>query len=463
MGPASAKKEVLSQMFLAGVDVCRLNFSHGSYEDHLATMRLIREINSEYNINVAILCDLQGPKIRIGELKKEFLNLVEGETIHFTTNKKKASDEYLFITYQNFPNDVVAGEQILLDDGKLVMEVVSTNQIDEVEAKIIHGGKLFPKKGVNLPNTKISLPCLTEKDLRDFEFIIQHDPDWIALSFVRDAEDINELRKLINDKNSFAKIIAKIEKPQALENIDEIIDASDAIMIARGDLGVEVPIEDMPIAQKDITKRCHVKSKPVIIATQIMESMMESPQPTRAEINDVANAVMDGASALMLSGETSVGKFPVKVIENMQKIIRKVENNMDIFHIGHEPNPKSNTFISDSVCKSAVTMSQLIDAKAIVGMTVSGYTAFQLASWRPKAFIFIFSGNKRLLSQLSLVWGVRGYYYDNFISTDITIDQVNKILSEKGYLNKGDLIVNTASMPIDDRGRTNAMKISVCQ
>ena len=448
-------------MVQEGVDVCRLNFSHGTYDQHLAVINTIRRINKEYGLHVSILCDLQGPKIRVGSLPDGPIELIDGEEFILTTNPENQKENATYLTYPEFAKDVNPGNKILLDDGKLALEVVSTNSTDEVITKVLHGGMLHPNKGVNLPNTRISLPCLTEKDLKDLEFILEHEPDWIALSFVRESYDILALRQILESKQSFAKIIAKIEKPQALENIDKIISETDAIMIARGDLGVEVPIEELPMAQKGIVKKCLAESKPVIIATQIMESMISSPQPTRAEINDVANAVLDGADALMLSGETSVGKFPVEVIKNMQKIIRKVEETSDIFNSINEPSHDSPTFLSDALCKNAVDTSAIVKAKAIVGMTVSGYTAFKLSSFRPKAYVFIFSGNRRFLSQLGLIWGVRGFYYDKYQSTDQTIIDVNKDLVDKGFVEAGDLVINTASMPIQERSRTNTLKISI--
>ncbi|MGB0431182.1 MAG: pyruvate kinase, partial [Bacteroidia bacterium] len=387
IGPASSSEEILTKMFMEGVDVCRLNFSHGAHEEHLRVMDTIRKINKEYDLNVSILCDLQGPKIRVGVLDREYIDLVEGEKFCFTTTKEKEKEGVVHITYQNFAQDVSQGDKVLLDDGKLVLRVTDTNRIDMVETEVIHGGPLYPKKGVNLPSTKISLPCLTEKDLKDLDFILDHQPDWIALSFVRESYDIIALKQILEARHCSAKIIAKIEKPQALENIDDIIDVTDAIMIARGDLGVEVPMEELPMAQKSIVSKCLVKSKPVIIATQIMESMISSPQPTRAEINDVANAVLDGADALMVSGETSVGKFPVNVIRTMQKIINKVENQSTIYEKNVDLVKDSNTFLSDALCKTAVGTSIGSHARAIVSMTVSGYTAFKISSFRPKANI----------------------------------------------------------------------------
>ncbi|MCB0737883.1 MAG: pyruvate kinase, partial [Bacteroidetes bacterium] len=447
IGPSSSDKETLLKMIAEGLDVCRLNFSHGEYEQHQKVVEVIKEINRENGLNIATLFDLQGPKIRIGTLTQEFIEIKRGDELFFTTNKQLEHQEnYLFITYKNFAKDVASDDKILLDDGKIIMKVVESNGEDLVKAVVLHGDRIYPKKGVNLPNTEISLPCLTEKDLADLDFIVTQYPDCIALSFVRKASDIDELRAILESKNSNSKIIAKIEKPQALENIDEIIAATDAVMIARGDLGVEVPMEELPLTQKAIVKKCLQQAKPVIIATQIMESMVSSPQPTRAEINDAANAVLDGADALMLSGETSVGKFPIHVIRTMQRIIKKVEDSSTIFSKGDVQISKASpTYISDALCKHAARLSEETNAKAIVGMTVSGYTAFQISRHRPKAFIFVFSQEKKILSQISLVWGARGYQYNNYESTDRTMDDVNAMLKNRGLVEKGDLVINTAS------------------
>lgn len=461
IGPASSDKEVLEQMIKEGVDVCRLNFSHGSHEQHADVISTIREINHENELHVSILCDLQGPKIRVGELEEDYVELIDGNVIGLTTDQSKESYHNLYINYEQFPKDVKKGDRILLDDGKLELKVVSSDSDSQVKAEVIHGGRLLPKKGVNLPSTEISLPCLTPKDLVDLEFALKNDADWIALSFVRKADDIRELKEIIRQRGRQSKVIAKIEKPQAIENIDEIIDATDAIMIARGDLGVEVPMEELPLLQKKIVKKCLAKGRPVIIATQMMESMIISPSPTRAEINDVANAVMDGADTLMLSGETSVGKYPATVIHSMQKIIQRLERQLKDYQKKRVLDYDSPTFLSDALCKNAVTVADGVNAKAIVGMTHSGYTAYQLSRHRPHAPIFIFSANRALLSQLSLVWGVRCYYYNKYVSTDQTFEDVNQLLRKLGFVEEGEVIVNTASMPIHEKHRTNAIKISV--
>ncbi|RZJ64705.1 MAG: pyruvate kinase, partial [Flavobacterium sp.] len=447
LGPASAKPDVLYSMFNAGLDVCRLNFSHGSQADHQEVLDTIRSINKKYNYNVGILADLQGPKIRIGTVKDGGIHLVNGAKTVITTQECVGNEERIYITYENFPQDVKAGEIILLDDGKLQMRVIETNYKDEVVCEIVHGGILTSRKGVNLPNTKVSIPSLTPEDRNNLEFVLENDVEWIGLSFVRNAEDIIELKDIIKARGKTARVVAKIEKPEAIANIDEIIAVSDAIMVARGDLGVEMPMEEVPLLQKMIVKKCRAASKPVIIATQMLESMITTPRPTRAEVNDVANSVLDGADAVMLSGETSVGEFPLIVIETMQKIINNIEENNYSFHVEKYLNKSSKSFLSDAVCDSACFLAKQTNAVGIVSMTSSGYTAFELSSHRPQAPIFIFTSNKTILNTLSLIWGVRGFFYDKFETTDDTIADVNDVLKKNKLIKKGDIIINSASIP----------------
>lgn len=461
LGPASANPEVLYSMFNAGLDVCRLNFSHGSQADHQKVLDTIRSINKKYKYHVGILADLQGPKIRIGTVKDGGIHLVNGKRTTITTKECVGNEDRIYITYENFPKDVKSGEIILLDDGKLQMKVVETNYKDEVLCEIVHGGILTSRKGVNLPNTKVSIPSLTTEDRKNLEFVLQNDVEWIGLSFVRNAMDIIELKDIIKARGKSARVIAKIEKPEAIANIDEIIAVSDGIMVARGDLGVEMPMEEVPLLQKMIVRKCRAASKPVIIATQMLESMITTPRPTRAEVNDVANSVLDGADAVMLSGETSVGEFPLIVIETMQKIISNIEDNSYPFHPEKFLKPKSESFLSDAVCDSACSLSKQTHAVGIVSMTLSGYTAFEIASHRPQSPIFIFTSNESLLNTLSLIWGVRGFYYDKFESTDNTITEVNEFLKKKKLIKKGDVIINTAAIPMEIKGKTNMLKITV--
>lgn len=462
IGPASADKAVLKEMIIAGVNVCRMNFSHGSYDDHAKVIRNLKEINKDLWVHTAILCDLQGPKLRIGEMENNGVELPAGTELYFTTEKCIGNKERVYITYPQFPKDVRPGEIILLDDGKLMMRVISSNGKDEVKSHVVQGGILSSKKGVNLPNTKISLPCLTDKDKEDLEFALENNVEWIGLSFVRSASDIIELKHIISSKGKKAKVIAKIEKPEALDDIDNIIKEADGLMVARGDLGVEIPMQEVPLIQKMLIKKCLAASKPIIVATQMMESMITNITPTRAEVNDVANSIMDGADAVMLSGETSVGKHPVKVIETVKKIIQNVESYEGIYNHDQVPEDdiRSERFITDSICYNACRLSQRVNAQAIVTMTHSGYTAFKVSSFRPKANIYVFTANHSILNMLSLLWGVRGFYYDKKVSTDHTIADIKYILRKEGMVVDGDLMINIASMPIDENGKSNMLKLS---
>ncbi len=463
VGPACRSYENLLSLVKAGVDVFRLNFSHGSHEDHEEVIKRVTYINEKYGTHIGILADLQGPKLRVGKMEGEGLPIAEGDILTFVNEPCIGNSEKIYMSYEQFAADVNVGERVLVDDGKLVFEVIETNGTDTVKLKVLFGGVLKSNKGVNLPNTKISLPSLTEKDLRDLEYILTQPVHWIALSFVRSAKDIRELRARIDAKGHPAKIIAKIEKPEAVEKLDKIIKASNAIMVARGDLGIEVPMEQLPVIQKTIIKKCIQRARPVIVATQMMDSMITNPSPTRAEITDVANAVLDGTDAVMLSGETSVGRHPVKVVEAMNRIIEETEKMYAIEDHRPVPPKKSRTFLSDVICFNASRTAEEISAKAILGMTSSGYTAFKVSSFRPNAKIYIFSDKMHMLSTLNLCWGVRCYYYDRFTSTDETIQDVTEILKNNGRVLPGDIVVNTGSMPLHRRHRTNMLKITLVE
>ncbi len=460
IGPACSSKETLGKLFEAGIDVCRLNFSHGTHDDHLKVVNNILELNEEFNSNVAILADLQGPKLRIGEVENNFIELVENNEVTFVSEECIGNSGKLYMSYNKFASDVEPGETILLDDGKIQLQVTHTNKNDRVTAKIIHGGGLSSRKGVNLPDTKLSLPSLTGKDINDVNFILQHEVDWIALSFVRSAVDILNLKEIIKKNKKHAKVIAKIEKPEALNDLDNIIDVSDAIMIARGDLGVEVPYDRVPLIQKQIVNRCIIHVKPVIIATQMLESMIGNFRPTRAEANDVANAVFDSADTLMLSGETSVGEYPVESIKAMQRVIDYAEGKEFVLKHDSLPDCVSPTFIADSVCYNACKMADLTNAKAIITFTHSGATALKIASCRPKANIFVFTSNKPLIRKLSLVWGVWAFYLKHEDHVNHAITHTNDILKSKGYIKDNDVVVHVGSIPMKERGKTNMMKIS---
>lgn len=459
IGPASSSKEMLRALVKEGVDVFRLNFSHGKHEDKKVIIDLVREINAEMNTNIALLIDLQGPKIRVNEVEPN-VELKQGQELIITTRELVGNNEIVSTSYKNLPNDVNEGEKILIDDGKIELKVLEVRDIDVV-TQVVYGGPLTSRKGINLPNTRVSAPSLTEKDLRDLEFGMKEDVNWVALSFVRKAQDIIELRAILDKNKSNARIVAKIEKPEALENIDAIIEETDAIMVARGDLGVEVWMEEVPIIQKKLIEKCNIASKPVIVATQMMESMIENPRPTRAEASDVANAVMDGADALMLSAETAAGKYPIEVIRSMVRTITSIEKQPGIYYKYRPVDPESPIFVHDSLILAACKLAEEVGAKAIVGMTQSGYTAFQSSSHRPDTNIFAFTGNKSILNTMNLVWGTRAYYYDKQTTTDETIADIEEVLKKDGHLTKGDIFISLASMPIKARNRTNMMKINV--
>ena len=461
LGPACSTKEVIKKMIDAGVNVFRVNFSHADYTDVSERIQMIRELNDEFGYTTSILGDLQGPKLRVGVMKEDVV-VSKGDIITFTTAEDiLGTASRVYMNYKEFPKDVNPGERILLDDGKLIFEVTKTDKNTEVEAVVVQGGPLRSKKGVNLPNTKVSLPALTEKDIRDAIFAIENKVDWIALSFVRTPKDLEDLQDLIA-KHSDHKIpiIAKIEKPEAVENIDKIVAFCDGLMVARGDLGVEVPAEEVPLIQKKLIHRAKTARIPVIVATQMMETMITSLTPTRAEVNDVANSVMDGADAVMLSGETSVGNYPVEVIETMTRIIESVEDSPLIKVPISQPQIKNSRYITKSICYHAAQMADTINAKAITTLTNSGYTAFQISAWRPKSHILVFTSNRRILTQLNLLWGVRAYFYDKLVSTDDTIEDINTICQEKKYVKKGDMVVNLAAMPIVAKGMVNTLRVS---
>ena len=460
IGPATRNRQVLEQMIHEGVDVCRINCSHDTHEEHLKTIQFIHELNEELGSHVAILADLQGPKLRVGEMENDGVMLTGGQEFQFVTTPCTGDTEKAYISYELLPRDVTVGERILVDDGKLCFKVTATNGKDCVKTRVLNAGKLSSRKGVNLPNTNVTLPSLTEKDKVDVQFALDNRVDWIALSFVRKEQDILDLREIVNAHTHNPHLIAKIEKPEALSEIDEIIDAADGIMVARGDLGVEVDFHRVPLIQKDLIKRCIDQSKPVIVATQMMESMISNPTPTRAEANDVANAVLDGADTVMLSGETSVGKYPVETIRNMQMIIDSTETEEFIFHRDRPPLEHQETFLQDSICFNAVRLAEQVNAAAIISLTYSGYTAFKISSHRPRAPIFTFTMNNDLIRHLSLVWGVRTYYFGECGNINDYVEYTEEFLVGQNLLKKGDLVVHVGSIPILSRGKTNMMKLT---
>jgi pyruvate kinase len=465
VGPACDSYEQLLALVKAGVNVFRLNFSHGSHEDKLKIITYIREINKKEPYNIAILGDLQGPKLRVGEIEGGSIDLQNGDDIIFSTEKQMGTKHKVYVSYPNLTTDVQVGERIFLDDGKLEVQVKEIVNDKEIKVTAILGGTLLPKKGVNLPDSALTMPSLTEKDLTDLDFIIDNNLDWVALSFVRTPKDIIELKKIIKDRQSKIKVIGKIEMPEAIKNLRDIIIESDGIMVARGDLGVEVPVEQVPTIQKDIIRKCMHRAKPVIVATQMMESMIDRTKPNRSEVTDVANAVLEGADAVMLSGETATGKYPILVVETMSKIILEVENNTYDYNRDDilAPQPHSPSFLSDAICYSACKLAHDTNAKALIGMTQSGYTGFMLSSYRPQSPLYIFSKEKTLINQLSLSWGVRAFYYGEEESLDdIIFDQID-ILKERGFIKKGDVVVNTGSTPVDLHLPTNVVKVATVE
>lgn len=463
MGPACGNKDTLRKMISEGIDVCRLNFSHGKHEDHQKIIEIIRELNKELNTHVAILADLQGPKLRIGEVENNGVELINGNTLTFTSNECIGTAEKVYMSYKPLPKEVKVGEVILVDDGKLKLEVIETNHKDEVVTKVISGGILSSKKGVNLPNTNISLPSLTEKDIEDANFVLEFDVDWIALSFVRSAKDILKLRDIIDKKEKHTGIISKIEKPEAIEDLDNIIEITDGVMVARGDLGVEIPFEEVPVIQKDIVRKCVTHAKPVIIATQMMESMITNFRPTRAEATDCANAVVEGADALMLSGETSVGKYPVDVIRSMQDVIKATEGKGFGAKYNNKPDLNDIFYLPKAICYNACEMANLTNAKGVVVFTYSGNSAIQVASMRPNSNVFAFSPNPKVMTKLSLVRGLQAFYLREDPLINDAINNVNLILKDAGFVKPGDVMVYVGGIPMMVRGPVNMMKIDVVE
>ena len=461
LGPSSSSKEMIKKLIKSGVDVLRVNFSHATHDEVERIVDDVNDLRKELGSNVTLLGDLQGPKIRIGELEND-IELKKNQSLSICSNLSDSNGiDKIFISYPSFAKDVKPGENILVDDGKLIFKVISTNKKDAVDIKVVQEGVLKPRKGINLPNTKISQPALTEKDIDDAKFAVKKSFDWIALSFVRSKKDVLQLRELIESQCDYhIPIISKIEKPQAIEKIDSIIKVSNGIMVARGDLGIEIPAEEVPLNQKKIVAKCKKRGIPVVIATQMMESMIDSLTPSRAEVNDVANSVMDGADAIMLSGETSMGKYPCEVVKKIGDIIHGVEDSPLIKIPVDLPEIKSDRLITKSICKNAATIANEIGASAICTLTNSGYTGWQISSWRPSALVIVFTSNKKILTQMNLLWGVKGVYYNNFESTDKTVEEVNYLALENKYIKKGDYVINLAAMPIYEKGQVNTLRIT---
>ncbi|MFY0607727.1 MAG: pyruvate kinase [Cyclobacteriaceae bacterium] len=460
IGPASRNKEVLKELIHAGANVFRLNFSHGSHEDHKETIQMVRELNDELGTNIALLQDLQGPKIRVGQVQDGGVPITPGQKLIITTKDMMGTSEKVSTVYEGIVNDVKPGDSILVDDGNIELKTISVSG-DEVLTEVVHGELLKSRKGINLPNSNVSAPSMTEKDIEDLEFAFQFNLEWVALSFVRKASDIVEIKERLKAAGVDTKVIAKVEKPEAISNLEDIVKATDGVMVARGDLGVEVPSENVPLLQKRMVTMCNKAGKPVIIATQMMESMIDNPRPTRAETNDVANAVFDGADALMLSAESASGKFPVRAVQQMTKTIKAMEDeSTSIYSKYHEEDVLSSTRLNDLVVRSACRLSDHVEAKALIGMSKTGYTGYRLAMHRPQAHIIIFTSSKHLQRQMNLVWGVTTYFYERTDNLDDTLNYIEEQLKADGLLEKGDVFINTSGMPAHWEGHTNMMRVS---
>ena len=461
LGPACSSKTMLSKLIVSGVDVFRINFSHADHKEVERIVSDIKDLRTKHNKHVSILGDLQGPKIRLGNVLPDTL-LKKGDNITFSISKiKNGNSDKVTINYTSFPKDVKRGETILVDDGKIILKVEKTDRASNVDLVVVQGGLLSSNKGVNLPSTKISLPALTPKDIKDAKFAAKLGLDWVALSFVRSKNDVLQLREIL-DKSSkeIIPIISKIEKPQAINKMDQILKVSDGLMVARGDLGIEIPAEEVPLYQKILVKKANEARKPIIVATQMMESMIDSLTPSRAEVNDVANSVMDGADCIMLSGETSIGKYPCEVVKKVGTIIAGVEDTQPVTNKFRLPKLSSNRLITKTVCRHAALIANEIKASAVCTLTHSGYTGWQISSWRPNCLVLVFTSNKRILSQLNLLWGVKCIFYNKFQSTDKTVEDVNTLAIKNRYVRKGDVVVNLASMPIKDKGQVNTLRIT---
>lgn len=461
LGPSSNTVEGIEGLLLAGMNVVRINFSHGSHEDHKKSIGYVRQVARKYKYSIPILMDLQGPKIRVGQMKDGGQIIKEGAIVKITTEDLIGDSETIPIDYANLTKDATEGNQILVDDGLLELKIIKKSDT-YLMAKVVVGGLLKSRKGVNLPDVKISMSSLTEKDIADLEFGLDVGVDFVAMSFVRSARDVQDVVSRVRAKNSNAGVIAKIEKPEAVEVIDEIIEEADGIMVARGDLGIEIPSEQVPLVQKKIIERCRIAGKPVITATQMLDSMINNPRATRAESSDVANAVVDGTDAVMLSGETAAGKYPIEAVKTMAKIIRSVEENSDAIYYSlkyKKPDWKEKQVI-ESLAYSCVTLAENVDAKAISTITHSGNTAKRIAKFRPRVPIIAFTESQIVRRQLNLVWGVQSVRLDEIFDTDMSVKMMEEYLVKHGMVNKGDRIIIATGMPLAKRGRTNMIKVS---
>lgn len=461
LGPSTQSASCIKKLIEAGVDGVRLNFSHGNYTFFEKVYDEIDIACKDEETPLAVVIDLQGPKIRIGELIKPEITLAENDTIEITTENIVGNEKIISTSYKPLPQDAEIGNIVLIDDGLIKLKVIEKKQ-NSVVCSVQAGGILKPKKGMNLPGMKLSTESFTEKDRNDILFAIKHRLDFIALSFVRNANDVVSLREWLKSKNAVRPIIAKIEKKEAIDNFDEILKVSDGIMIARGDLGVELPAKDVPVLQKEIIKKCNCIGKLVITATQMLESMIHNPVPTRAEASDVANAVWDGTDAVMLSGETSVGKYPVEAVKMMNDIIRNAEEKISNYHEYVLEIPKSiEANLFDSVGRAVKNISDQINANAIVAFTVEGRTARNLSKFRPKAKIISFTNKFETMNSLNLYWGVASVFSEHIDKEHMAIEEAKKRIKESGHLNSGDLVIFTAGAPYSEKSRANWMRFEI--
>ncbi|MBD3616377.1 MAG: pyruvate kinase [Gracilimonas sp.] len=464
IGPSCNTQEKIEDLLLHGMNVARVNFSHGTHSDHAQVIKNIRKAAKKYKYSIPVLMDLQGPKIRVGQMKDGGQELETGSTIKITAEDVEGTDKIIPIDYKSLIHEAEPGNSILLDDGLLEFKVTEKYP-DSLQAKVVVGGMLKSRKGVNLPNVRISIPSLTEKDIKDLEFGIKQDVDLIALSFVRTAKDVRDIISRVRAAGSQAAIIAKIEKPEALEVIDEIIEEADGIMVARGDLGIEIPTEQVPVVQKMIIEKCRMAGKPVITATQMLDSMITNPRPTRAESSDVANAVLDGTDAVMLSGETAAGAYPMEAVNVMDRICRSIEDNRPQLYnsLGYRKPEWKEKQVIESLAYSCVTIADNVEAKAISTITHSGNTARRIAKFRPQVPIVAFTENQKVRRQLNLIWGVYSVRLDELFDTDQSVKIMEDYLKDNGMVKNGDRIIVATGMPIAKRGRTNMIKVSTIE
>lgn len=459
IGPASESPEMLKKLITAGMNVARLNFSHGDFEEHGNRIKNIRQACQELDKNVAILLDTKGPEIRTGKLKEEPIELVQDELIILTTEEILGDKNRISVTYNDLPGDVSIGSTILIDDGLIGLTVVDIRGT-EIKCRIVNGGQIKSKKGVNVPGVSISLPGITEKDANDIRFGIEQNVDFIAASFVRKAADVLEIRELLEQNNAtHIQIISKIENEEGVENLDEILEVSDGLMVARGDLGVEIPAEEVPLAQKSMIKKCNTAGKPVITATQMLDSMQRNPRPTRAEANDVANAILDGTDAVMLSGESAAGKYPVESVMTMARIAERTESALEHREIFQKQSQMQQTTITEAISQAVANSALDLHAKAIITSTESGYTSRMVSKYRPAAPIIAFTPNEHVMRRLALVWGVIPVKGELVQTTDEMIEMAIDASVKKGLIHLGDLVVITAGIPVGRSGSTNLIKV----